>query len=302
MVFFPPRVTVRRNCADGGAGELDPCRCRRDFDRAASAPAARHHETAGIWGPGQLLQLPVQRGHVALHRHQCSPGTSGRRRVRRCQFRVQRVHGDHGPGQVGEGPQQVPDGGIRSTGRDRDLPEHRTGAVRQGRDQMWSLPPLRLAPRTVLPSTAITSRPPPARPVSTARGLYDRIQPVGVDHGEQPETSTHRRPRGSRPASSTRSRRRRPIARSRQTTATQCHHRRKPHREHAHQRGAYRACDGDRAPREQIQQVLATSGGKQMKMSSAVVLAAAMVSVRTSIESRGPHPPLANTQNPPTDQ
>ena len=55
----------------GGAVELDPGRGQDGLDGAAG-PAAMvraHGRDGGDGGPGQLLELPVQRRHVALDGH-----------------------------------------------------------------------------------------------------------------------------------------------------------------------------------------------------------------------------------------
>ena len=52
----------------GGAGEPDPGRRQHGLDGAAGPAAVvrAHGRDGGDGGPGQLLQLPVQRGHVGL--------------------------------------------------------------------------------------------------------------------------------------------------------------------------------------------------------------------------------------------
>ena len=128
----------------GGAGEPDPGRRQRDLDRAAGAAAMAlaHRGRGGDAGPGQLLELPVQRRHVALDRHHVVR-VPAQDDLRSITLRMECVDRDHCAGQAREGLQQVPDG--RDLVRLRvhgGLPEDRADAVCQGRDQVRDLPVL----------------------------------------------------------------------------------------------------------------------------------------------------------------
>jgi hypothetical protein len=80
-------VTVRRSWATWAAPSNSIQDGASSLDRAAGMPAvvAAHGRDGGDGSPGQLLELPVQRGHV-------SPGEDGLRGV---MLRVHRVDRDH---------------------------------------------------------------------------------------------------------------------------------------------------------------------------------------------------------------
>ena len=102
----------------------------------------------------------MKRGHVALDGHHVV-GLSADDGLRGVGLRVQGVDRDDRAGQVSERLQQLPDGwyliALRVHG---DLPQDRADAVGKGGDQVRAFPSLSFAPRTALPSIAITSRPP----------------------------------------------------------------------------------------------------------------------------------------------
>ena len=73
MLSWPSRCgrLIARLRDLGGAVEPDPGRRQRGLDRAAGPAAVvrAHGRDGGDACPGQLFQLPVQRGHVALDGH-----------------------------------------------------------------------------------------------------------------------------------------------------------------------------------------------------------------------------------------
>ena len=105
-------------------------------------------------------------------------------------LRVQRIQGDDRPGQVGEGGEQVPDGGdlgaLRGHG---DLPEDRADAVREGRDQVRGLPVLPLRAPHGLPVDGDDQPPDGPRGPGEQPGAEDLVEDVGADQGERAPVS-----------------------------------------------------------------------------------------------------------------
>ena len=85
-----------------GSGEPDPGRRQRGLDGAAgpAAVARAHVRDGGDAGPGQLLQLPVQGGHVGLHHGDVMGFLLARQPGQVGPDRVESVEGHHGAVQV----------------------------------------------------------------------------------------------------------------------------------------------------------------------------------------------------------
>jgi len=197
LPFF---VTVRRTCATWAA-PANPIQAgaRDGLDRAAGPAAVvrAHRRDGGDASPGQLLELPVQRRHVALDRHHvirvpASDDLSG------VALRVQCVDRYDRAGQTGERFQQVPHRGdlVRLRGH-RHLPEDRADAVRQRRHQVRGLPVLVLRAADGLAvdgdhQTAADLYGPGPQP-----GAEDLVEHVRADQGERaPERGLLRRAAG----------------------------------------------------------------------------------------------------------
>ena len=163
-----------------------------------------HGRDGGDARPGQLLQLPVQRRHVALDGHHVIRAPT-RDDLRGVTLRVQCVDRDDRPGQVGERVQQIPDRGdlVRLRGY-RHLPEDRADAVRQRRDQVRGLPVL--IPRAA-DGLAVNGDHQPALNLHSPGpqpGSEDLVELVRADQGESaPERGLLRRPRAAPSAAST---------------------------------------------------------------------------------------------------
>jgi hypothetical protein len=189
----------RRRRTRSRTGPAPPC--------GAAGPAAvvrAHGRSGGGAGPGQLLQLPVKRRHVALDGHHVIrvPAEDDLRRVA---LRVQSIDRDDCPGQVSEGFQQVPDSGdlvgLRGHG---GLPEGRADAVRQGRDQVRSLSFLVLRAADGLPVDGDHQPAGGPHGPGPQPGAENLVEQVGADQGERaPEVDSSAGPRSAPSPAST---------------------------------------------------------------------------------------------------
>ena len=147
----------------GGAGQVDP-RGRLDRFDGAPYPAPVGAVGDGDGGhvlPGQLLQLPFQARLVVLDRQEVV-GAAGDDPLGGAPLGVHGVCGDQGPVQVQGGEQLGQGGDLVGLVRHSALSHDHSARLVQGRQEVGAgLSPVR-APRMVLPSTAITLRPPMA--------------------------------------------------------------------------------------------------------------------------------------------
>jgi hypothetical protein len=128
----------------GRPGRAGGRRPKHGLDGAAgpAAVAGAHSRHRGDGSPGQLLELPVQRGHIGLDGHHVT-GAPAEDDLCGVALRVHCVDRDNCGGEVGERFQQVAHRGdlvgLLAYG---DLAQDRADAVRQGRDQVRGLPGL----------------------------------------------------------------------------------------------------------------------------------------------------------------